>query len=91
MAKVAVSSFDARVCRGERADVDGPCPFLAEAGEDTGNASVDRLARIEEAAAELVTGEQGMVCGSCGCPLRNLGAFNLVPQDCPRIPEHNGE
>lgn len=89
MAKRQVRDFDQSVCHGDHPEVDGPCPARAEADEDTGNAGIDKLARIETAAIEAATGRQQFKCGKCGCPLANLGATNRAPDDCPRFDLHD--
>lgn len=91
MPKVRVRDLDQAACRGERSDVDGPCPHFVASDADTGRGVVDRLARIEGAAIEAATGSDPGKCGACGCPVTNLSALNVVPPDCPRIPEHGGE
>lgn len=90
MPKTAVADFDPDVCTGDRADVSGPCPELADMDESTGNGMVDKLSRVEGAAIEAATGEQQQKCGMCGCPLANLGAFNRAPEGCPRVDKHDG-
>jgi hypothetical protein len=77
MAKIRVSNFDRDVC--------ATCPFRTEIGKSTGRGLVDRLAEVEG----KVTGED-YKCGLCGCPLENLKAFSMVPEECPKVGEHNG-
>lgn len=91
MPKVRVRDFSQQVCRGERPDVDGPCPHFVAGDADTGRGVVDRLARIEGAAIEAATGSDPGRCGLCGCNLPNLAALGVAPGGCPRIPEHGGE
>lgn len=89
MGKQKVSDFNQAVCRGSHPDVSEPCPHLAEMDEDTGNETVDRLARVESKILGALNRQTDYKCGLCGCPLRNLGATNYAPDDCPRLEVHD--
>lgn len=93
MGKTSVQSFDSDVCMGGRADVDGPCRYLADVDDDTGRPIVDRLARAESAALSVAgIAQEGsktdFKCGCCGCPLVNLELTNEAPVRCPRLDKH---
>lgn len=94
MAKTSVRDFDADVCMGERLDVGDPCPHMVRIEEDTGRPVVDRLARAERKAMEVVNlagndGPGDFKCGMCSCPLTNLELTNQAPEGCPRLRKHD--
>lgn len=93
MAKVVAENFDPNVCMGQRLDLDGPCPHMVRTEESTGRPVVDRLARAERKALEVVNlaGDDGpgdFKCDMCGCPLTNLQLTNRAPEGCPRLRKH---
>lgn len=94
MSKVSVTNFDTDICMGTRADVNGECPKRVPIEEDTGRPVVDRLARAERAAINVVSATDGedetdFKCGCCGCPLVNLELTGQAPEDCPRLALHD--
>lgn len=91
MAKIRVADFDPLVCLGDHPQATGPCPHLVPTDEDTGRGVVDRLRKAEMKALRAVSEPQEGACDACGCPLVNLGAFDMAPEECPRIALHGGE
>ena len=89
MAKTRVDDFDRDVCLGAHPDVDGPCPHLAATDRRTGRSVIDRLAHVETTVLEAVTGTEQFACDICSCPLPNLGAMGVVPDDCVRLEQHD--
>jgi len=89
MGKTSVTDFDQAVCNGDVEGETGPCPERVGGGESTGRGGIDRLARVETEAIEAVTGDEQFKCGLCGCPLVNLEAFGVAPENCPRIEKHD--
>lgn len=78
---------------GQRADVDSPCRYIQEIEEDTGRGVVDRLARAQKKAMDVVGIAEGrdktdFKCGACGCPLVNLELTNMAPNRCPYKNKH---
>lgn len=90
MGKTRVRDFDQGVCAGEHPAVTGACPHRVRADEQRDGDAVDTLAWVETRILETATGDEQFSCGLCGCPLANLGAFNMAPDDCPRIAQHGG-
>lgn len=80
MAKVQVANFDKSNCAG--------CPHRKSTDEDTGGL-IGKLASAEGKAMEAATGEEQFKCGLCGCPLANLEAFDMAPEGCPRLNQHD--
>lgn len=89
MGKTRVSDFDRSICDGDHDAVSGACPHRVAGDADTGRGGIDALAAIETRIAEAVTGDEAAKCGLCGCPLLNLGAVNVAPDNCPRLHLHD--
>lgn len=88
MGKERAQNFDTAICHGEDPRYDRPCPKRVGGDENTGNPGIDMISRIETEAIEAATGEKQYKCGACGCPLANLSAVGVIPDNCPRSQAH---